>query len=175
MSSKDTTIGQYIDHGDGTITDTEIDLMWKRCLEGLSGVNCEEGEVETYTWDDAVTRFKSVEYAGYKDWRLPTIDELKTLVHCSKGGKTKRPVAATKGRKDRRSIRGLFRMLRHSTLSGPGRPMRTSRSARGASVSMAAVPTSTPATALTRSGWCAADSDFVFCLSRNAPVIPPLP
>ena len=59
--------------------------MWKRCLEGLSGVNCEEGEVERYKWDEAVKRFKNVEYAGYKDWRLPTIDELKTLVYCSKG------------------------------------------------------------------------------------------
>ncbi|CAK8723210.1 hypothetical protein GCAAIG_12930 [Candidatus Electronema halotolerans] len=79
------TIGRYIDHGDGTITDTETGLMWKRCLEGLSGVNCEEGEVKRYKHDEAVKRFKNVEYAGYSDWRLPTIDELKTLVHCSKG------------------------------------------------------------------------------------------
>jgi hypothetical protein len=77
--------GQYIDHGDGTITDTKTGLMWKRCSEGLSGVNCEEGKVKEYKWDDAVNRFKNVEYAGYADWRLPTIDELKTLVYCSKG------------------------------------------------------------------------------------------
>ncbi|WPD21581.1 MAG: DUF1566 domain-containing protein [Candidatus Electrothrix scaldis] len=85
MPQKDRTIGQYIDHGDGTVTDTKTGLMWKRCSEGLSGVNCEDGEIEKYSWDDAVQRFKNVEYAGYKDWRLPTIDELKTLVHCSKG------------------------------------------------------------------------------------------
>ncbi|MCI5129633.1 MAG: DUF1566 domain-containing protein [Candidatus Electrothrix sp. AUS3] len=77
--------GHYIDHGDGTITDTQTGLMWKRCLEGLSGVNCEEGEVKKYTWDKAVNHFKNVKYAGYTDWRLPTIDELKTLVYCSKG------------------------------------------------------------------------------------------
>ncbi|MCI5192165.1 MAG: DUF1566 domain-containing protein [Candidatus Electrothrix sp. AU1_5] len=82
---KERKIGQYIDHGDGTITDTDTGLMWKRCLEGLSGVNCEEGKAERYTWDEAVKRFKNVEYAGYADWRLPTIDELKTLVYCSKG------------------------------------------------------------------------------------------
>ncbi len=81
----DTTIGQYIDHGNGTITDTKTGLMWKRCSEGLSGVNCEEGKAEIYTWEDAVQRFKNVAYAGYSDWRLPTIDELKTLVYCSKG------------------------------------------------------------------------------------------
>lgn len=83
-------IGRFIDHGDGTITDTETGLMWKRCLEGLSGVNCEEGKVEKYTWHEAVKRFKNVEYAGYADWRLPTIDELKTLVHCSKGVRNKK-------------------------------------------------------------------------------------
>jgi hypothetical protein len=82
-------IGQYIDHGDGTITDTATKLMWKRCSEGLSGVNCKEGKIEKYKWDDAVQRFKDVEYAGYADWRLPTLDELKTLVYCSNGVKDK--------------------------------------------------------------------------------------
>ncbi len=68
-----------------TITDTASGLMWKHCAEGLSGVNCENGKTERYTWDDAVKRFKHVEYAGYSDWRMPTIHELKTLVYCSKG------------------------------------------------------------------------------------------
>uniref|UniRef100_UPI004055CA12 caspase family protein n=1 Tax=Candidatus Electronema sp. TaxID=2698783 RepID=UPI004055CA12 len=87
---KGRTIGQYIDHGDGTVTDTKSGLMWKRCPEGLSGVNCEQGKTEEYEWDDAVKRFKDVEYAGYADWRLPTIDELKTLVYCSNGVKDKK-------------------------------------------------------------------------------------
>jgi hypothetical protein len=77
--------GQYIDNCDGTITDTKTGLMWKRCTEGLSGVNCEEGKANEYKWHDAAKRFRNVEYAGYADWRLPTIDELKTLVYCSKG------------------------------------------------------------------------------------------
>ncbi|MCI5114607.1 MAG: DUF1566 domain-containing protein [Candidatus Electrothrix sp. AW1] len=79
------TIGQYIDHGNGTVTDTKTGLMWKRCSEGLSGDNCEEGKIEEYTWYGARERFKNVEYAGYTDWRLPTADELKTLMYCSKG------------------------------------------------------------------------------------------
>ena len=86
---KDRTIDKYIDHGDDTITDTKTGLMWKRCSEGLEGVNCEKGKAERYNYDDAVKRFKNVEYAGYKDWRLPTVDELKTLVYCSKGVKNK--------------------------------------------------------------------------------------
>ncbi|CAK8724768.1 Leucine rich repeat-containing protein [Candidatus Electrothrix laxa] len=82
-------IGQYADNCDGTVTDTTTGLMWKQCSEGLSGVHCEEGEAKKYTWDDAVSRFKNVEYADYNDWRLPTIDELKTLVYCSNGVKDK--------------------------------------------------------------------------------------
>ncbi|MGR0480449.1 MAG: caspase, EACC1-associated type [Candidatus Electronema sp. V4] len=80
----DRTIGQYIDHGNGTITDKKTGLMWKRCSEGLFGVNCEEGKMEEYKWDNAALRFKNVKYAEYFDWRLPTIDELKTLVQGSK-------------------------------------------------------------------------------------------
>ncbi len=76
----DKTIRQYIDHGDGTITDIKTGLMWKRCSEGLSGDNCEHGKVERYTWKEAVKRFKNVKYAGYTDWRLSTINELETLV-----------------------------------------------------------------------------------------------
>jgi hypothetical protein len=86
---KERKIDKYIDHGDGTITDTETGLMWKRCSEGLEGVNCEKGKAKKYEYDDAVQRFKNVEYAGYSDWRLPTVDELKTLVYCSKGVKNK--------------------------------------------------------------------------------------
>ncbi len=59
--------------------------MWKRCSEGLSGADCEKGKIEKYTWNTAVQRFKDIEYAGYADWRLPTIDELKTFLYCSKG------------------------------------------------------------------------------------------
>ncbi len=86
---KSKTVGQYIDHGNGTVTDTKTGLMWKRCAEGLSGMNCEEGKLEEYKWNDAVQLFKNVGYAGYFDWRMPTIDELKTLVYCSKGVKDK--------------------------------------------------------------------------------------
>ncbi|WYD80496.1 MAG: DUF1566 domain-containing protein [Candidatus Electrothrix gigas] len=80
---------RYIDNLDGTISDTQTGLMWKRCSEGQAEINCEEGKVKKYQWNDAVQRFKNVEYADYKDWRLPTIDELKTLVYCSNGVKDK--------------------------------------------------------------------------------------
>ncbi|MCI5182203.1 MAG: DUF1566 domain-containing protein, partial [Candidatus Electrothrix sp. AW1] len=88
-------IGQYIDHCDGTVTDTKTGLMWKRCSEGLSGTYsgayCEKGRTKDkywiYPWDDAVQLFAHNEYSGYTDWHLPTIDELKTLIFCSNGRK----------------------------------------------------------------------------------------
>ncbi|MCI5115793.1 MAG: DUF1566 domain-containing protein [Candidatus Electrothrix sp. AW1] len=90
-------MGQYIDNCNGTITDTKTGLMWKRCSEGLSGMNCEEGEAKEFTWNDAVQRFKNIQYAGYSDWQLPTIDELKTLVYCSNGVKNTKNGRCNKG------------------------------------------------------------------------------
>jgi len=33
-----------------------------------------------YTWEDAVSYCEDSHHAGYEDWRLPTLDELKTIV-----------------------------------------------------------------------------------------------
>jgi len=71
-------IGQYIDHGDGTVTDTKTGLMWKKCSEGQTGDDC-SGEAKIYTWHDAMQKFKQVSFAGYSDWRMPTIEELRTI------------------------------------------------------------------------------------------------
>lgn len=61
----------YVDHGNGTLTDSKTGLMWKRMGEGQ------------FTWNDAV-RFNGqdrvVRFAGFSDWRLPNIDELKSLL-----------------------------------------------------------------------------------------------
>ena len=96
-TARKTRIGKYINNGDGTITDTKTGLMWKRCSEGLSGKNCEKGKAKEYKWAEAMQRFKEVSYAGYDDWRMPTIDELKTLVYCSKGVKNKKSGSCNNG------------------------------------------------------------------------------
>ncbi|MCI5157131.1 MAG: DUF1566 domain-containing protein [Candidatus Electrothrix sp. AUS1_2] len=76
---------QLVDNGNGTVTDSITGLMWKKCLEGLSGDNCESGTPEDYlTWLDALQRPDAVNdaggFAGYRDWRLPNINELVSLV-----------------------------------------------------------------------------------------------
>lgn len=61
----------YIDHGDGTVTDTRSGLMWKQRAEDTwTGV----------TWGDALARARASTFAGYTDWRLPNVKELSSLV-----------------------------------------------------------------------------------------------
>lgn len=71
---------------DRLVKDTTTDLMWQRCSLGQiwKDASC-QGTAEAYTWEDAMKVANNYAYAGYKDWRLPTIDELKTLVYCSSG------------------------------------------------------------------------------------------
>ncbi len=74
--------GKYLDNNDDTITDYSTNLMWKKYSEGQRTIACGKGMVRQYTWDNAVRRFKQSSFAGYNDWRLPTIDELRSLVYC---------------------------------------------------------------------------------------------
>lgn len=69
----------FTDNGNGTVTDTSTGLMWKRCGQGQSwtGSTC-SGSGARYTWVQASALTDT--YVGYSDWRLPTIDELKSLI-----------------------------------------------------------------------------------------------
>ncbi len=72
------------DNGDGTVTDSKTGLMWKQCEEGLSGTKCSIGTRLTLTSQGALDQTKKVNnnggFAGFQDWRLPTIKELRTIV-----------------------------------------------------------------------------------------------
>lgn len=84
-SSTASTSGQYRINGDGTVTDTKTSLMWKQCSEGQSGDSC-SGEAAKYKWNDAMSKFGSgVSFAGRSDWRMPTKEELSSLVYCRIG------------------------------------------------------------------------------------------
>lgn len=72
--------GTYTDHADGTITHLPTGLMWKKCAEGLTGGDCGTGAATTHTWADALALGEGTNFAGHSDWRVPSINELYSLV-----------------------------------------------------------------------------------------------
>lgn len=63
---------EYKLNGNGTIEDRATGLVWQR-----------GGSRYPVTWDDAhdyVDRLNTEKFAGKTDWRLPSVDELKTLL-----------------------------------------------------------------------------------------------
>jgi hypothetical protein len=71
-------------HDDGTVTDRETGLMWRACVEGLKGKNCDGGKALELSWGGALTYVPALNgdkgFAGYQDWRLPSVRELTTLL-----------------------------------------------------------------------------------------------
>ena len=70
----------YVEHSNGTVTDTRTDLMWKRCAEGLEGPGCLSGSAQSFNWAAAHNQAASSVFANYGDWRLPNVKELGSLV-----------------------------------------------------------------------------------------------
>ena len=68
--------GRFTANADGTVTDTQTGLTWKRCLEGqsFSSGNC-TGTAEKPIWSDALAKTDTV-----NKWRVPNIKELQSLV-----------------------------------------------------------------------------------------------
>lgn len=59
-------------NGDGTVTDTSTGLMWQQ-----------ETAAEM-AWESAISYCEDLSLAGYSDWRLPNINEVRSLVDYSK-------------------------------------------------------------------------------------------
>lgn len=75
---------QQIDNSGGvTITDLDTGLMWQQCTYGYSGNACISGSSINLNWQQAlelpVSQNATGGYAGFNDWRLPSISELRTL------------------------------------------------------------------------------------------------
>jgi len=80
---------RYSDQGDDTIVDTQTNLQWMRFALGqVWDGKTNLIEAKRYTWQEALNAIDSFNqsggFAGYQDWRVPTIDELKTLIERGK-------------------------------------------------------------------------------------------
>ena len=71
---------RFDDLGNGTVRDKLTGLMWKKCIQGLSGPDCMTGTAVRKTWKDALQDASSESFAGYTDWRLPNKNELFSIV-----------------------------------------------------------------------------------------------
>jgi len=59
----------FVDNGDGTITDIATGLMWTKTDSS-----------NTMNWQQALNYAENLKYAGYSDWRLPNTKELQSIV-----------------------------------------------------------------------------------------------
>jgi hypothetical protein len=68
-------INSYVNNNNGTVTDRRTGLMWQQ-----------SGSPEELTWPKAADYIKELNkkgYGGHSDWRLPTVDELASLMERS--------------------------------------------------------------------------------------------
>jgi hypothetical protein len=61
---------RFTDNGDETVTDNLTGLMWTKDANMAGAMS----------WSDAISYCNNLNYAGYSDWRLPNINELKSLI-----------------------------------------------------------------------------------------------
>ncbi|MCF8720087.1 Lcl C-terminal domain-containing protein [Nitrospina gracilis] len=67
---------RFIDNGNGTIKDTLHDLLWAK-------EDSWQAEQKWLTWDEALEYCKKLttnKFAGYDEWRLPEVEECKSLM-----------------------------------------------------------------------------------------------
>ncbi|MCD4782832.1 MAG: DUF1566 domain-containing protein [Candidatus Eremiobacteraeota bacterium] len=59
----------FVDNGNGTITDQATGLMWQT-----------DDSEASYNWEEALNYAETLEHAGHTDWQLPNAKELQSIV-----------------------------------------------------------------------------------------------
>jgi hypothetical protein len=73
---------ELFDRGNGLIYDDELDVTWVQIADLAAGTSFDDGGGTfgnpltdgLLTWDSATAFVDSLDYAGFDDWRLPTMD-----------------------------------------------------------------------------------------------------
>ncbi len=75
VSGAEYGINQFVDNGDGTISDDATGLMWSQA-DSAEGMDWETALAYAQTQNEA-------NYLGYSDWRLPNVKELQSIADYS--------------------------------------------------------------------------------------------
>ncbi len=82
---------QFVDNGDGTVSDLATGLMWMKADSGaLQAGDHNDGKLN---WEQALSWSENLEYAGYSDWRLPDAKELQSIVDYTRSPATTQSAA----------------------------------------------------------------------------------
>jgi hypothetical protein len=79
-----TPTSRFVINDNGTVTDTETQIIWMRCAMGQKwdGKSC-TGKANEYSWQearDAVAELNSDTFGEPSSWRLPLVPELASIV-----------------------------------------------------------------------------------------------
>ena len=84
VSGNIATTQSFTDNGDGTIKDNHTSLIWQKCIMGFNNdINCSDdgnGTNNASTWADALAYCENLNLGGSTNWRLPNINELKSIL-----------------------------------------------------------------------------------------------
>jgi ribonuclease BN (tRNA processing enzyme) len=67
----------FVDNGDGTISDLATGLMWQKADDGVAR-----------DWENSLSYSENLDASGYDDWRLPTSKELQSIVDYTRSPQT---------------------------------------------------------------------------------------
>ena len=70
-------INQFVDNGDGTISDLATGLMWQQDDDGMAR-----------NWQESLAYSEGLVLGGHTDWRLPNAKELQSIVDYSRSPQT---------------------------------------------------------------------------------------
>ncbi|ETR68273.1 MAG: fimh-like protein [Candidatus Magnetoglobus multicellularis str. Araruama] len=71
--STHSVLAQLVDNGNGTITDKSTCLIWQKNASN-----------KTMAWNQALSYCENLRLSGKSDWRLPNLEELRSIVDYSK-------------------------------------------------------------------------------------------
>ena len=73
-----------IEHNGKVVVDKITGLIWSKCILGLSGDNCKTGRAQVVTFYEAIVIAKKYKIEDLNVWRVPTKEELLTLLAFNK-------------------------------------------------------------------------------------------